>query len=74
MGSITITYVGEGRRPLSIAVVNDRALLRMAAGIAIREAEAQADSTSRLDPMMGRLQCLEVVRLRAALGALVPDL
>jgi hypothetical protein len=72
MGSLTITYQAPGQRPLSVATVEDERLLRMAAQLALEQAEQRAAAVASEDPIMGMLQAAEVRRLRAALSILVP--
>lgn len=72
MGSLTITYQGPGQRPLSVATVEDEALLRRAAQLALEQAERNAAALAADDPIMGLLQAAEVRRLRAALSILDP--
>ena len=72
MGSLTITYQAPGQRPLSVASIEDEALLRQVAQRAIEEAEHYAEAIAIEDRIMGMLQAAEVRRLRAALSILVP--
>jgi hypothetical protein len=72
MGSLTITYLGTGQRPLSVATIEDEALLHRAGQLALRQAEERAVALAAEDPIMGLLQATEVRRLRAALSILIP--
>jgi hypothetical protein len=72
MGTLTITYQAPGQRPLSVATVEDEALLRQAAHIAIEQAEQRAAAVAVEDPVMGMLQAAEVRRLQSALEIIVP--
>jgi hypothetical protein len=74
LGSLTITYQGPGKRPLSVATIDDPDLLRAAARVALDQAEQRVALLAKSDPVMARLQAAEVERLRAALEILVPDL
>src|ERR1035441_9187979 len=71
MGSLTITYQQKGKKPLSVAIIHDPDLLRMAALMAISEAQQQLEETD--DPVL-RLQSVEVARLRSMLEVLIPGL
>ena len=62
--TVAILYAREGRRPLSIASINDRQLLEAVAARAILEAEATATELTKGDPTLGALQYEEVNRLR----------
>ena len=72
MGSLIIAFTSPGKKPLSVATVEDPELLRSAARLAIRQAEDRASAES--DPVMALLQAAEVGRLRTALEVLVPGL
>ena len=72
MGSLTITYQAPGQRPLSVATVEDQALLRQVAQLALQQAEQRAAAVAAEDPIMGMLQAAEVQRLRATLSILIP--
>ena len=72
MGSLTITYQQKGKKPLSVAIIHDPDLLRMAAQMAISEAQQQLEETD--DPVLARLQSVEVARLRSMLEVLIPGL
>lgn len=72
MGSLTITYQAPGQRPLSVATVEDEALLLEVARLALHQAEQRATAIALDDPVMGMLQTAEVRRLRATLSILVP--
>jgi hypothetical protein len=72
MGSLTITYQAPGQRPLSVATVDDQALLRQVAHLALQQAEQRATAVAAEDPIMGLLQAAEVQRLRATLSIIIP--
>jgi hypothetical protein len=72
MGSLTITYHAPGQRPLSVATVDDQALLRQVAHLALQQAEQRAAAVATEDPIMGLLQAAEVQRLRATLAIIIP--
>ncbi len=72
MGSLTITYHAPGQRPLSVATVDDQALLRQVAHLALQQAEQRAAAVAAEDPIMGLLQAAEVQRLRATLSIIIP--
>ena len=72
MGSLTITYQQKGKKPLSVAIIHDQDLLRMAAQMAISEAQQQLEETE--DPVLARLQSVEVARLRSMLEVLIPGI
>jgi len=74
VGSLIIAFSSPGKKPLSIATIEDPELLRIAARLAIRQAEERAAEVAGSDPVMAMLQTAEVVRLRTALEVLVPDL
>jgi hypothetical protein len=68
---LAILYAPEGERPLSIARINDRALLAAAAEKAICEAEATATELMEDDPTLGALQFEEANKLRRVLNLLL---
>jgi len=73
MTQLAICYMQPGHRPQYVALVEDEALLRRAAILAIEQAEFRAAAASSLeDATARRLQVVEVSRLRAALSVLVP--
>jgi hypothetical protein len=74
MGSLIIAFNSPGKRPLSIATIEDPELLLSAARLAIRQAEERVASFAESDPVMALLQAAEVSRLRTALEVLVPGL
>ena len=74
MGSLVIAYNVPGKRPLTVAVVDDPHLLQEVACAAIAQAEKKVALAAQSDPMMGRLQAAEISRLRSVLGLLVPGL
>ena len=71
MFSLAIVYTPEGGRPLSLARICDRSLLRSAAAAALREAERQAESLSVQDQVLGVVQAEEAAKLRRILGRLL---
>jgi hypothetical protein len=74
MGSLIIAFSSPGKKPFSVATVEDPELLLITARFAIRQAEEHAASFAESDPVMALLQVAEVNRLRAALEVLVPGL
>jgi hypothetical protein len=74
MGSLIIAFHAPGRKPVSVASINDSSLLKAAALIAIEQAEQRATDVSPEDPILGALQRVEVARLRASLSVLIPGL
>ena len=72
MASLIIAFNSPGRKPLSVATVEDPELLRMAARLAIRQAKEHAADIAGSDAVMALLQLAEVERLRTALEVLVP--
>jgi len=74
MGSLIIAFTSPGKKPFSVATVEDPELLLIAARLAIRQAEELAASFADSDPVMALLQAAEVGRLRRALEVLVPGL
>ena len=72
MVSLIIVFQEPGKRPLSVATINDPALLQQAARIALQEAEQRVATAE--NPVIARLQKAEVQRLRTALEILVPGL
>ena len=74
MGSLIIAFGSPGKKPFSIATIEDPELLRIAASLAIRQAEERAADVAGSDPVMALLQAAEVQRLRTALEVLVPGL
>ena len=71
--TLAILYAPAGRRPLSLASINDRDLLTVAAERAILEAEAAATRLMERDPTLGILQREEASKLRRVLRRLLPD-
>jgi hypothetical protein len=74
MGSLIIAFCSPGKKPLSVATIEDPELLRIAARLAIRQAHERAANVAGSDPVMALLQGAEVMRLRTALEVLVPGL
>jgi hypothetical protein len=71
MFNLAITYTPDGGRPLSIAFISDRLLLRSAAAAAVREAEGKAQSLMAHDHVLGMVQAEEAAKLRRVLDALM---
>lgn len=71
MISLAIVYTPEGGRPLKLATVSDRDLLKLAATAAVREAEYQVAYLRSRDPVLGMVQADEVAKLKHVLGALM---
>jgi hypothetical protein len=69
-----IVFSSPGRKPVSVAVVDDPELLRVAARLAIQQADDQVISIGDLDPVLALLQAAEAVRLRTVLEIVVPGL
>ncbi len=69
--TVAILYAREGRRPLSIASINDRQLLEIVARRAISEADATATEVAKGDPTLGALQYEEANKLRRILSGLL---
>lgn len=74
MGSLIIAFSSPGKKPFSVATVEDPELLLTTARLAIRQAEERAASFAESDPVLALLQAAEVHRLRTALEVLVPGL
>jgi hypothetical protein len=74
MGSLIIAFSSPGKKPFSVATVEDPELLLTTARLAIRQAEERAASLAESDPVLALLQAAEVDRLRTALEVLVPGL
>lgn len=74
MGSLIIAFSSPGKKPFSVATVEDPELLLTTARLAIRQAEERAASLAESDPVLALLQAAEVHRLRTALEVLVPGL
>jgi hypothetical protein len=72
MGSLIIAFSSPGKKPLSVATVDDPKLLHRAAQLAIRQAEQRLAQIAESDPMMALLQSAEVRRLRTVLEILAP--
>lgn len=71
MISLAIIYDGHGGRPLRLARVLDRSLLRAVAAAAIAEAEQAACDLAVHDAILGQAQLGEVSKLRQILQPLV---
>ena len=74
MGSLIIAFSSPGKKPFSVATIEDPVLLLATARLAIRQAEERAESFAESDPVLALLQAAEVNRLRTALEVLVPGL
>ena len=74
MGSLIIAFSSPGKKPFSVATIEDPELLLMAARLAIHQAEERAASLAESEPVLALLQAAEVGRLRTALEVLVPGL
>jgi hypothetical protein len=72
--SAVLVYEPVGGRPLTIARVDDQALLLRIAEAAIGEAQARAELVARADDLLGEVQREEVNRLKKVLTLLVPEL
>jgi len=68
---LAIVYAPEGRKPLSIARVHDRALLAAAAEKAILEAETIASSLVKDNPAFAAIQFEEADKLRRVFARLL---
>jgi hypothetical protein len=71
MFSLSIIYTPEGGRPLSLARVLDRSLLRSAAAAALREAERRGQCLMAKDGVLGMVQREETDKLRRVLMLLL---
>jgi hypothetical protein len=71
MFSLSIVYTPPGGRPLSVAHISDRALLRNAAVVALEEAERTTKSLCTIDAILGVIQAEESAKLRRVLTALL---
>lgn len=69
--SLAIIYDGHGGRPLRLARVRDRLLLRAVAAAAIAEAEQAASDLGLRDNTLAQVQLGEVSKLRQILQPLV---
>jgi hypothetical protein len=74
MFSLAIVYTPEGGRPLRVACVSDRLLLRKAADAALRQAQREADALAESDKTLGTIQAEETAKLRRVLRLLVRPL
>jgi len=70
---LAIVYAPEGRKPLSIARVHDRALLAAAAEKAIRETETVANFLMKANPALAAIQFEEAAKLRRIFRRLLPE-
>jgi hypothetical protein len=68
---LAIVYAPDGRKPLSIARVRDRALLAAAAEKAILEAQTIASSLMKDNPALAAIQFEEADKLRRVFGRLL---
>jgi hypothetical protein len=71
MFSLAIVYTPEGCRPLRLARILDRTLLRTAASVALSEAEVQVEFLMAKDPVLGMVQAEEATKLQRVLKALM---
>ncbi len=71
--SLLLVYEPTGGRPLTVARVDDRAMLRDAAQLAISAADKRAEDLAAADRVLGELERAEAARLRKVLGLLVPE-
>jgi hypothetical protein len=67
-----ITLEPDHGKPVTLARVNDRALLASAAAAALDEAVRMVDQMAAEDPLLGELQRQEVSRLRKAIDLVLP--
>jgi hypothetical protein len=78
VGTLTIilAFQEPGRRPVSIASINDDPddpeLLQRLARVALKQAEERVTDLLRSNPTMAKLQAAELSRLRTSLEILVP--
>lgn len=72
--SLLLVYEPVGGRPLTVARVDDRAMLLDAAQLAILAAEKRAEDLAAADRVLGELERAEAGRLRKVLSLLVPGL
>jgi hypothetical protein len=70
---LAILYAPDGQRPLSIARIDHRGLLAMAAEQAISEVEGAANGLTTEDPVLAALQREEARRLRRVFSLLLPS-
>ena len=61
MFSVAIIYTPKSGRPLKLAGVSDRSLLRQVAGTALSEIESSMEIA---DPVLGAIQNTEAMKLR----------
>ncbi len=74
MFNVAIIYRTPEGRPLSLAVIESRRLLREAAEIGLAETDAKAKQLYDADPVLGRIQMEEAEKLKRILSAFVcPD-
>jgi hypothetical protein len=71
MFNLAITYTPDGGRPLNIARISGRLLLRSAAAVAVREAERKTQSLMAQDHVLAMVQGEEAAKLRRVLRALM---
>jgi hypothetical protein len=69
--SLSIVYTPQGGRPLSVARISNRELLRDAAALALEEAQRTSKLLRASDPILGVIQTEESEKLRRVLEALL---
>jgi hypothetical protein len=71
---IVLAFQEPGKRPVSIASVNDCDcdLLDLVAQMALKEAVDRVADLAESNPIMAKLQAAELERLRTALALLLP--
>ena len=74
MFSLAIVYTPKGGRPLRVACISDRDLLRRAAAAAILQAEREIAVLEASDYTLGRMQSEEAAKLRRVLGLFLSPL
>ncbi len=71
MFSLAIVYTPPRGRPLSVARISDRTLLREAAAVALSEAERETKTLLAADRILGMVQAEETAKLRRVLNLLL---
>jgi hypothetical protein len=74
IASLYITLEGTNGKPVTLARVDDRRLLVVAATQAIEQAQARTEQMGAEDEVLGILQGDEADRLRRALERVIPEL
>lgn len=67
MFSLAIIYTAESGRPLKVADIADRGLLKRAAAEALREIDSRVDLLNQVDPVLRRIEAEEGMKLRRIL-------